>query len=40
MADLNDLQRIALALPGAVQEEGRIAYSVLNKGKLLSLIHI
>ena len=34
MADLNDLQRIALALPGAVQEEGRIAYSVLNKGKL------
>jgi hypothetical protein len=31
---LNDLQRIALSLPGAIQEEGRIAYSVLNKGKL------
>ncbi|MBX3013696.1 MAG: hypothetical protein KF832_19400 [Caldilineaceae bacterium] len=34
MADLTDLQRIALALPETVQEEGeRIAYAVLNKGK-------
>jgi len=33
MADLNDLHRIALALPGTSQEEGRIAYAVQNKGK-------
>ena len=33
MADLNDLQRIACSLPGVEQEEGRIAYAVLNKGK-------
>ena len=33
MATLNDLQRIALTLPETVQEEGRIAYAVLNKGK-------
>lgn len=33
MATLNDLQRISLSLPETVQEEGRIAYAVLNKGK-------
>lgn len=33
MADLTDLQRIALALPETTQEEGRIAFAVLNKGK-------
>lgn len=33
MADLNDLQRIALSFPETTQEEGRIAYAVLNKGK-------
>lgn len=33
MADLNDLQRIALSFPGTTQEEGRIAYAVMNKGK-------
>ncbi len=33
MAELTDLQRIALSLPETVQEEGRIAYAVLNKGK-------
>lgn len=33
MADLNDLHRIALALPETTQEEGRIAFAVLNKGK-------
>lgn len=33
MADLNDLQRIALSLPETSQEEGRIGFSVLNKGK-------
>jgi hypothetical protein len=33
MADLNDLHRMALSLPETSQEEGRIAYAVLNKGK-------
>lgn len=33
MADLNDLQRIALSFPETTQEEGRIAFAVLNKGK-------
>lgn len=33
MADLTDLQRIALALPETTQEEGRLAFAVLNKGK-------
>lgn len=33
MADLNDLHRLALAFPETTQEEGRIAYAVLNKGK-------
>lgn len=33
MADLTDLQRIALSLPETTQEEGRIAYAVRNKGK-------
>lgn len=33
MADLTDLQRIALSLPETTQEEGRIAFGVMNKGK-------
>lgn len=33
MADLNDLHRIALSFPETSSEEGRIAYSVRNKGK-------
>lgn len=33
MADLNDLQRIALSFPETTQEEGRIAFAVMNKGK-------
>ena len=33
MADLIDLQRIALSFPETTQEEGRIAYAVMNKGK-------
>lgn len=33
MADLNDLRKIALALPETVQEGDRIAFAVMNKGK-------
>lgn len=33
MADLTDLRRIALSFPETTQEEGRIAFAVLNKGK-------
>lgn len=33
MADLNDLQRIALSFPETTQEEGRLAFAVMNKGK-------
>ncbi len=33
MAELNDLRRIALSFPETTQEEGRIAFAVLNKGK-------
>ena len=33
MADLNDVQRIALALPDTSLDEDRIAFSVTNKGK-------
>lgn len=33
MTNLADLQRIALALPEVIQEEGRVAYAVSNKGK-------
>ena len=33
MAELQDLQKIALSLPETIQEEGRIAFAVLNKGK-------
>lgn len=33
MADLPDLRRIALSFPETTQEEGRIAFAVLNKGK-------
>lgn len=33
MADLADLERIALSLPETIQEEGRLAYVVHHKGK-------
>jgi hypothetical protein len=33
MADLNDVQRIALALPDTSLDDDRIAFSVTNKGK-------
>jgi hypothetical protein len=33
VANLDDLRTIALALPETVQEEGRLAFAVLNKGK-------
>lgn len=33
MADQDDVRRIALSLPGAVEEPDRFAFSVLNRGK-------
>jgi len=33
MADLNDVQRIALALPETTMDDDRIAFAVNNKGK-------
>jgi hypothetical protein len=33
MADQQTVRRIALTLPGALEEEGRFAFSVENKGK-------
>jgi hypothetical protein len=33
MADLNDVERIALALPATTMDDERIAFSVTNKGK-------
>jgi hypothetical protein len=33
MADLNDVQRIALALPETTMDDDRIAFSVTTKGK-------
>ena len=33
MADLSDVQRIALALPETTMDDDRIAFSVNNKGK-------
>jgi hypothetical protein len=33
MADQGDVRRIALSLPGTVEEEGRFAFSVMDKGK-------
>jgi hypothetical protein len=33
MADQDDVRRIALALPDTVEDSGRFAFSVLNKGK-------
>src|SRR4051812_13767953 len=33
MADMNDVQRIALALPDTSLDDDRIAFSVTNKGK-------
>ena len=34
MATQADVRRIAMALPGTEEAEGRFAFSVLNKGKL------
>ncbi|MGE3616424.1 MAG: hypothetical protein AB7L66_11175 [Gemmatimonadales bacterium] len=33
MATQRDVRRIALSLPGAIEEEGRFAFSVMQKGK-------
>jgi hypothetical protein len=33
MADLNDIERIVLALPETILDDDRIAFSVNNKGK-------
>lgn len=33
MAELQELQKIALSLPETIQEEGHIAFAVMNKGK-------
>ncbi len=33
MADLNDVQRIALSLPETIFDDDRIAFSVNNKSK-------
>jgi len=33
MADLNELRTLALALPETTEEEGRLAFAVMNKGK-------
>lgn len=33
MADQGDVRRIAQSLPGAIEEQGRFAFSVENKGK-------
>ena len=33
MADLNDVERIALSLPATTMDDERIAFSVNNKGK-------
>jgi hypothetical protein len=33
MADLNDVQRIALSLPETTMDDDRIAFSVTSKGK-------
>ena len=33
MANQDDVRRIALALPETVEEDGRFAFGVLNKGK-------
>ena len=33
MADQEDVRRVALSLPDAVEDPGRFAFSVLNRGK-------
>jgi hypothetical protein len=33
MANQGDVRRIARSLPGTIEEKGRFAFSVLNKGK-------
>jgi hypothetical protein len=33
MADQDDVRRIALSLPGAIEEKGHFAFAVANKGK-------
>ena len=40
MATQADVRRIARSLPGAVQEEGRFAFSVLHKGKLKGFVWV
>ena len=40
MATLNDVRRIALSLPETVEETGRFAFSVRNKGKLKGFVWV
>jgi hypothetical protein len=34
MPDQNDVRRIAMALPGTVEEQNRFAFSIASKGKI------
>ena len=40
MANQQDVRRIALSLPGAREDEGRFAFSVLNKGKAKGFVWV
>jgi hypothetical protein len=40
MATQQDVRRIALALPEVVEEPGRFAFSVRNKGKLKGIVWV
>ena len=40
MATQADVRRIALSLPGAVQEEGRFAFALPHKGKLRGFVWV
>lgn len=40
MATQADVRRIALAMPGAVEVDGRFAFSVLNQGKLKGFVWV
>jgi hypothetical protein len=40
MATRADVRRISLSLPGAVQEPGRFAFAVPNKGKLKGFVWV
>ncbi len=40
MATQADVRRIALSLPGTEEAEGRLAFSVRNKGKLMGFVWV